>query len=136
MNLDDGNKIVNFNRLYHVIKSSYPNRNERILTIDEIKSLVEKEIENRPDLIKNVEEFIKDIREYFNTFTHNLKNTEDNIYNNNIENAASIQTFRDGIASFTETQIKQFFKLLWSRYRKALISPGEAVGAVAAQSIG
>jgi DNA-directed RNA polymerase III subunit RPC1 len=44
--------------------------------------------------------------------------------------------FRSRISSFTEIQLTEFFKLVWKKYTKAMVAPGEAVGAVAAQSIG
>jgi DNA-directed RNA polymerase III subunit RPC1 len=134
MNLDDGNKVVNFNRLYNVIKSSYPNRDEKVLTTDEITSQVEFEIEKRPAEV--VDEFLKDVREYFSNFNNNIKAVQEKIYRSNLDHVNAVQNFRDGIASFTENQIKQFFRILWKKYLKGIVSPGEAVGAVAAQSIG
>jgi len=47
-----------------------------------------------------------------------------------------IETFQNGIINITENQINEFFRILVKKYNKAKIVPGEAVGAVAAQSIG
>ncbi len=51
-------------------------------------------------------------------------------------NEALIETFQNGILSITENQINEFFRILVKKFNKAKIVPGEAVGAVAAQSIG
>jgi DNA-directed RNA polymerase III subunit RPC1 len=51
-------------------------------------------------------------------------------------NEAFIETFQNGIISITENQINEFFRILVKKYNKAKIVPGEAVGAVAAQSVG
>lgn len=36
---------------------------------------------------------------------------------------------------FSQTQIEKFFEVLWEKYPKILVEPGEAVGPVAATSI-
>ena len=41
-----------------------------------------------------------------------------------------------GIQDFSPSQLTGFLQLCWHRYEQALVGPGEAVGAVAAQSIG
>ena len=42
----------------------------------------------------------------------------------------------NNICSITKIQLEEFFKELWTKYKKAKVNPGEAVGAVAGQSIG
>ena len=42
----------------------------------------------------------------------------------------------NNICCIGQNQLKEFFNELWNRYIKSKINPGEAVGAVAAQSIG
>ena len=42
----------------------------------------------------------------------------------------------NNICSISKIQLGEFFKELWIKYKKAKVNPGEAVGAVAGQSIG
>jgi DNA-directed RNA polymerase III subunit RPC1 len=44
--------------------------------------------------------------------------------------------FRRNFNHFTQSQFNTFINLVWQRYQRAIIQPGEACGAVAAQSIG
>jgi DNA-directed RNA polymerase III subunit RPC1 len=131
MALDDGNKIINFNRLYSLIKSSYPRGSQSVLSASEISHIVKTEIHNRPKYV--IDEFVNEINAYFNEFFENMgyeSMSDSNNYDYIITN------FRSHILSFTETQLTEFFKLIWKKYTKSMVSPGEAVGAVAAQSIG
>lgn len=48
----------------------------------------------------------------------------------------SRERFLRNFASLTSTQFDEFIKMVWKNYERALIQPGEACGAVAAQSIG
>ena len=48
----------------------------------------------------------------------------------------NFENFFSGFPYFTKTQLMEFFRILWIKYRKALSQPGDPVGAIAAQSIG
>lgn len=52
------------------------------------------------------------------------------------ESEEIVENFQNGIVSITEDQLIEFFRILIKKFHKAKIVPGEAVGAVAAQSIG
>ena len=45
-------------------------------------------------------------------------------------------SYRRNFNHFTQSQFNTFINLVWQRYQRAIIQPGEACGAVAAQSIG
>jgi len=141
-------------------------KNEKCLTINEITKRVEDLIKKYSELSQFSEDdwarrkFIEDIRVFFeiniikkitdakeflvNSLYVNLTSTKsnnksnDNFINNidNNKNEQCIETFQNGILSITENQINEFFRILIKKYNKARIVPGEAVGAVAAQSIG
>lgn len=135
MNVDDSDKIVNLSRLYKMIIHSYPRRyDQEVLSAKEIISIANQEIENCP--LKNVSDnFIKEVLAFMASFEQNIQHLDNSLYNEDIKQEV-LHNFRNGIASFTETQLKEFFRVMWIKYRKALVVPGEAVGAVAAQSIG
>ena len=53
--------------------------------------------------------------------------------------SSNVDLFDNFIRNFeyiTKGQFEKFMDLVWKTYEKALIQPGEACGAVAAQSIG
>ena len=135
INTDTDNKIVYLPRLWELICSNHPikssnGRMDKYLNTDEIKKEVEEYINKCP--IKNYEineVFLNDIRNFFDEKINIIKQAEDRFSkkNTNIIN---------NICSVGENQLKYFFEELWIRYTKAKVNPGEAVGAVAAQSIG
>lgn len=47
-----------------------------------------------------------------------------------------VQALLRNFTYITESQIYKFAAFVWEKYQRAMISAGEAVGAVAAQSIG
>ena len=51
------------------------------------------------------------------------------------ENASSIQQRTWNSCRFTETQVDEFLSSALTKHTKALVEPGEAVGAIGAQSI-
>lgn len=133
MSVDDGGKIVNLPRLLNLIKSFYPkNPKEKILTPNEIRTIISHEIEKYVTNSSNINElFTKEVKEFWESLA------------SNVESLCSKYGTSEGdikiincISSLTEIQIKEFFKVLWKKYRKAQIVPGDAVGAIAAMSIG
>ena len=124
---DSDNKIVYLPRLMQLIKSFYPRKhNEPYLTPNELVELVNSEISKCP-LTQVSDMFISDIRKYFDEKVTLINNTRAQI---------NIDSIVHGICSFTEKQIVNFFRIMWMKFMKAKVHPGEAVGAVAGQSIG
>ena len=132
MAIDDNDKLINLERLMKVIKGIYPNKNnEPILSANEINNILQKEIENpsieatsfiNPKLIESLNKF--------------FQSELDKIAQ--IESKASSPFYKKlfKILAFSHKQISEFFRILWHKYRKAIITPGEGVGAIAATSIG
>ncbi len=144
-NMDDSS-VVNFNRLYNIIKSCYPKKShEEILTPKEILEISEEEIEKRPNNMI-IDHFILELRNFIQNMTKNIYNVRQN-YSKYLDSEISFsedrkqetenfERFLNGFPSFTKTQLYEFFRILWIKYRKALAQPGDPVGAIAAQSIG
>lgn len=104
---------------------------------------------------KNIIKKISDAKEFMINSLYNKMNQKQNNQTNLLINGLAdknessvnfrdinrqedtfIETFQNGIINITENQINEFFRILVKKYNKAKIVPGEAVGAVAAQSIG
>jgi DNA-directed RNA polymerase III subunit RPC1 len=131
MNTDNEDKIVYLPRLWEMIKCNFRKKeNEEILTPDEIKKSIENHIINAPiNKFELSQVFVDEIKDFFNskinTINESIKsfgNMKRNVINN--------------ICSITKIQLDEFFKELWKKFLKAKVNPGEAVGAVAGQSIG
>jgi DNA-directed RNA polymerase III subunit RPC1 len=159
MCVDDDNKIINLNRLLLMTQSICPKRNgEESLSINEIKSKISEEIRKYPELnnSKNdssANKLLEDIHKFYENIYQKLaesriflknsfekssifsKVSSENLFEN-IKTEENIKNFQNGIFSITDNQLSEFFRILVKKYNKAKIVPGEAVGAVAAQSIG
>ena len=130
MNTDTEDKIIYLPRLWELICCNYPIKSDKLLEVNQIIEQVERYISKCP--IKQIEipeTFIKEIREFFKIKVDTIQkakqsfgNMKPNVINN--------------ICSVGEVQLREFFKELWIKYTKAKVNPGEAVGAVAGQSIG
>ena len=125
-------KTVYLPRLWDFICSKYPIKeyNDKILDTNQIKNKVEKYINKCPEKEKEIrEKFSKEIIDFFNDKINLIEKSKKSFSNMN-ENVIN------NICSIGENQLEKFFEELWIKYLKAKISPGEAVGAVAAQSLG
>ena len=130
MNIDTEEKIIYLPRLWDLICINYPIKSDKILEANEIREQVEGYISKCPIKEFEISEvFINYIREFFNEKIETIQKAKKsfgymkpNVVNN--------------ICSVGEVQLKEFFKELWIKYKRAIVSPGEAVGAVAGQSIG
>ena len=158
MNVDDDNKIINLNRLLLMTKSIAPRKkDEKCLSVNEIRSRVEEELKKNSEL-NSSDILIKEINEFFNYLINKIRDTRDFLTNSEYNSTSRkktenqqnfsfdlekikhqneiIETYQNGIASITENQMGEFFRILIKKYNRAKVVPGEAVGAVAAQSIG
>ena len=131
MNTDNEDKIVFLPRLWELIKCNNKNKKEdKILSPDEIKKSVEEHIINAPvNKFELSQIFVDEIKEFFNT---KIKTIEESLNNFGYMKRKVI----NNICSISKFELDEFFKELWIKYTKAKVNPGEAVGAVAGQSIG
>ena len=132
INIDTNDKIIYLPRLWDLICCNYPIKqyNDKILEASEIREQVEEYI-NKCPINKNVvnELFINEIRQFFNEKINIIEQSKESFGNmkTNVVN---------NICSIGKNQLEKFFKELWVKYLKSKVNPGEAVGAVAAQSVG
>ena len=67
----------------------------------------------------------------FKTFLYQIADQVDHVWEN-LHEKSMLRNFNH----ITQSQFEKFVKLTWERYERTRIVPGEACGAVAAQSIG
>ena len=130
MNTDTEDKIIYLPRLWELICINYPIKSDKILEVNEIQEQVEGYISECPiNKFEISEVFIKEIRQFFIGKIETIKEAKESFGNMK-------PSIANNICSVGEVQLKEFFKELWKKYIKAQVHPGEAVGAVAGQSIG
>ena len=113
MSMDDGNKIVCLKRLFQIIKQMYPNnRKEIYLSSVQLEEKVKLEIDICPlkKLINEV--FFKELLDFFNIIIKKIKSKE------SMSSISEICYSHNEIANMTDKQVKEFFKLLWTKYHK------------------
>ena len=135
INTDTDGKVICLERLWELIKSFYPlkkdfdDKKNGILNKQEIEKEVEEHIKNSPIRENEISYiFIEDVK---NFFKEKIK-----FYDKITSSYSKYKNIKNALCNISKKQIDEFFRILWIRYQKAKISPGEAVGAVAGQSIG
>ena len=81
-------------------------------------------------LLPNGKRFLIEIKTYFNDIVKKQDEATEAC-----ENEAWIQQRTWNQCRFTETQVNEFLKMALAKYTISLVEPGEAVGAIGAQSI-
>lgn len=134
MFMDDENLPVSLNRLYVIIKEATrrSEADQAMLSPSQIRELTEQAIEGRPVHLQVSDNFIQSLRAFMDKLAQKIerlffKGAEDDDIGNG---------FLRNFDFLTRNQFDKFFSLVWQTYEKAMIQPGEACGAVAAQSIG
>ena len=156
MMMEDENKPLNFERLWNFVKGMYPFRRnqERTLFPYEVEDMLNTQGSTSTRInVKMVSDVFKlDLRNFINKFKTNLLElrerhglvrgeTQDEVEKQIVseeqeQNIQREQYIVDNVLNVTKRQLEAFFDRCWERYTKAMITPGEAVGAVTAQSIG
>eukprot|EP01022_Parablepharisma_sp_SALTPOND_P032065 TRINITY_DN826_c0_g1_i2.p1 TRINITY_DN826_c0_g1~~TRINITY_DN826_c0_g1_i2.p1 ORF type:complete len:1204 (+),score=111.45 TRINITY_DN826_c0_g1_i2:2266-5877(+) len=144
LSMEDGNLPVPFGRLFNRIKSTssmYPG--ERSLYPYELikstkEAIMEPKLKRLPVTDRFKEELVKFVTKYANKLAGireklGLEPALD-------ESDTVMRTEGDEIIDknwkICKPQMEVFYRTCWEKYQKAFVAPGEAVGAVAAQSIG
>lgn len=121
---NDKGKPINFQLTLMHIQNIYQCKNEESLTIEQIKSINNEYIKSK-DMF--TESFIEDEKSFINEFCNSLNEIGKNIEDDEILHK---------IKRMTKTQLIEFINLCEKKYYSYRTEPGEAVGAIAAQSIG
>ena len=126
-------KPLNFHHTFNHIRHVFPLNTEVMDIISsgvEMRCLFDSLIDEKSQGLVAAEQFVIDIKEF-------LGKKADLIEAIAPKSDADIRYVYDATpGGVTRTQLVEFIKVCFSKYRKAKTEPGEAVGAVAAQSIG
>lgn len=123
----DENKLpVSLQRLFTRVQQSMKSRNDKMLTGAEIMGLNDTLLDHTH--IKNPSfKFMTALKEFINGIAQQVTH---------LQAKFTDEAFLKNFTHLTMPQFKQFIELVWLKYEKAIMVPGEACGAVTAQSIG
>ena len=120
-------KPLNFPHTFAHVKSlfMFDAESERLMTGGEIRSLSCELVDGLAEGLVAAEQFVLDVKSFLDQQACLID-----------RNAQELRHGFDVGAGLTELQLRRFVDICFSKHRKAKVEPGEAVGAVAAQSIG
>ena len=125
-------KPLNFSHTFNHVKRLFPFRGgtgKIIATGAELMAHVETMVGEQARGLVAVDQFVTDLK--------NFMKEKAKIIDENVASKQSPQYIYDcTIGGLTFQQLQEFIQVCFTKYRKAKTEPGEAVGAVAAQSIG
>jgi len=130
--MENNDRPVQFDRLRLHISQVYPCSGEPSLLKDDLLEKIQSSLsEDRfQRILPRGKIFLNEIESFFKDIVDKQIDTiescdEDELVEQRIWNSCR----------FTETQVDEFLKLAITKYNKAIVEPGEAVGAIGAQSI-
>ena len=130
--MENNDRPVEFDRLHLNISQTFPCPDEKSLLkqdlLDKIKQALDEERFQR--LLPKGKKFLEEIQSYFEDIVEKQRETIEGC-----RNTSYIQQRIWNSCRFTKTQIDEFLRIALTKYTKALVEPGEAVGAIGAQSI-
>ena len=130
--MESNDRPVDFNRVFMTVREKLPCRNEETLRSQELMALVKAKLEEDrfQKLLPEGFVFLEEIREFFSSMAKRqmeLMNGESDQSN------ISSRTWNS--CRFTRTQLDEVLNIALSKCTAAYVEPGEAVGAIGAQSI-
>ena len=143
--IEDNDKPASFDRIMQIIKNEDKYTKDADLEPYMILQLNEEEINRIKQKKQCSDKFIQDVSDYVRDrialeivrIRHSLSIVKNLEKPKKAKKLTSIQKILlRGYFWITKSQLKKFYQKVWSKYLKALVIPGDAVGAIAAQSIG
>lgn len=130
--MENNDRPVDFDRLRLHISQLYPCSEEPILLKDDLMNKIQQALdEDRfQRLLPRGKMFLTEIESFFKGI---IEKQVESI--GSCDDDAFIQQRTWNSCRFTETQVNEFLKIAITKYNKAMVEPGEAVGAIGAQSI-
>jgi len=130
--MEDNDRPVEMDRLRLHISQVLPCSDEPNLLKGELlqKVLTSLGEDRFQSLLPKGRAFLAEIESFFKVIVQKQVETIESC-----ENDALIQQRTWNSCRFTETQVNEFLKIALTKYTKAMVEPGEAVGAMGAQSI-
>lgn len=130
--MENNDRPVDFNRLRLHVSQVSPGNDER-LRPDDLKAAVEKVLSSEvyQALLPTGRIFHREIRDYFK----DMAERQEALQATGNFSDDDIDRLTWNSCRFTQTQLVTFFEMALSKFTKAFVEPGEAVGAMGAQSI-
>ena len=142
MKMEDDEKPVNFPRQLEHIKAIV-SREKLSITPFKILKIASVEISKRRELeCPGQEGFLCSIEKFIENIAKKCAESREFVGINKgdqedfVQQDSEIERAISNYINLSELQLKEFFRACWEKFDKSVITPGEAVGAVAAQSIG
>jgi DNA-directed RNA polymerase III subunit RPC1 len=126
--MEDDDRPVDFNRLFMTIKEVTPSRDEPTLTPDDIRATVKSILAEKEGKVPSL--FLKEIEEYFDCASRQYEEITRCVHSPD-----EVTTLTWDSCRFTKTQLNDFLGQAVEKCTASYVQPGEAVGAVGAQSI-
>jgi len=131
--MENNDRPVDFVRLSTTIREDIPCRNEDTLCPEELRSIVKSKLgeERFQELLPEGAEFLKETSEFFESMAQQQINLSNDIGENTVE----ISSLTWNSCRFTQRQLTRFLDIALAKCTASYVEPGEAVGAIGAQSI-
>jgi DNA-directed RNA polymerase III subunit RPC1 len=145
MKMEDDEKPVNFEKFLNHVKTKNHKKKSAILGKN-LKKLANNEINKRRDKdCPGQAGFLQDLENFIEKTTQNLEDQREKLQKisessrkgkkgKKVKNL--LEKALNNLVNLDEKDIQEFFSLCWEKFDSSVITPGEAVGAIAAQSIG
>jgi len=131
--MENNDRPVDFRRLSTSIRENLPCREEATLNPKELRSIVRSKLKEKrfQALLPEGAEILKEINDFFESMAQ--KQTD--LINSMGENSVEISSLTWNSCRFTQSQLDRFLDITLDKCTASYVEPGEAVGAIGAQSI-
>lgn len=131
--MESNDRPVLFDRVYMSVRERLPCREEQALCAIDLKKAIKSKLEEEryQKLLPEGLVLHQDIENFFRSRSKKLGEL-----GGSTNVSAELSNICWSTCRFTKTQIDEIFDVIWRKCVKAYVEPGEAVGAIAAQSIG
>ncbi|KAL3802193.1 hypothetical protein HJC23_001737 [Cyclotella cryptica] len=129
--MENNDRPVDFDRLHLTITQSFPCVEEPCLLEQQLLDKIEESLntDRFQSLLPKGKKFLAEITSFFEEIVKKQKETLESC------EECHMQQRIWNSCRFTSTQVDEFLRIALSKYTKAMVEPGEAVGAIGAQSI-
>eukprot|EP00744_Colponema_vietnamica_P003968 GILI01006003.1.p1 GENE.GILI01006003.1~~GILI01006003.1.p1 ORF type:complete len:1223 (+),score=408.56 GILI01006003.1:351-3671(+) len=147
MSMEGNSKPIEFAKLLNSVVNTHKHSDERCLLPIQIQQIADYEIKHSPIKHLLTERFLKDLTGFISGCVKELADLraklglprcdqpQDHLYVDPPESRVPLHVCNN-VKRLTFSQLQTFLARCWRKYQKAMVEPGEAVGAVGAQSIG
>lgn len=130
--MENNDRPVDFERVYMTVREKMPCRGEPNLNPDEIRTIVKEKLaeERFQRLLPEGTMFLGEIEDFFEQIA---KNQEEAMTKNPDSLDLTSRLWYN--SRFTQGQLDELLNIAWTKCTASYVEPGEAVGAIGAQSI-